>query len=179
MTTLAQLRKAALSLPETEEGQHFGRVAFSVRGKGFASVTKERQVLLNLREDEAAELAQAYLAGEVVTRRDRVVGARVPLADINGQQLNHWVRRAWFHRAPRRLAAELTRADQVDVGTGDLPAGIDRPATRALHGAGATSLDDVARLTRDEVAALHGVGQKAVRLLEEALTERGSTFRAP
>ncbi len=39
MTTLAQLRKAALALPETEEGTHFGMVAFSVRGKGFASVT--------------------------------------------------------------------------------------------------------------------------------------------
>lgn len=179
MTTLAQLRKAALALPETEEGQRRGHVAFWVRDKGFASLTEERQVQLDLPEDEAAELAKAYESGEVVTRRDRVVGARVPLADINGQQLNHWVRRSWFHRAPRRLAAELTQADQVDVGTSDLPAGIDRPAKRALHGAGATSLDDVARLTRDEVAALHGVGQKAVRLLEAALTERGSKFRAP
>jgi hypothetical protein len=32
MTTVAQLRKSALALPETEEGTHFGMVAFSENG---------------------------------------------------------------------------------------------------------------------------------------------------
>ena len=45
MTTLSQLRKAALALPEVEEGSHFGMVAFSVRGRGFVSVSKENSTI--------------------------------------------------------------------------------------------------------------------------------------
>ncbi|MFH9060428.1 hypothetical protein ACH4GM_04270 [Streptomyces coeruleorubidus] len=48
MTTVTQLRKAALALPEAEEGTHFGMVAFAVRGRGFASVTKDGRVQLHL-----------------------------------------------------------------------------------------------------------------------------------
>lgn len=58
----------------------------------------------------------------------------------------------------------------------DLPRGIGAPATRALQGIGATSLEDVARLPEAQVAALHGVGPKAVRVLREALRERGLAF---
>jgi len=56
---------------------------------------------------------------------------------------------------------------------GDLPAGIGRPATRALADAGLTSLALVVQRPRSEIAALHGVGPKAVRLLEEAVADHG------
>lgn len=58
---------------------------------------------------------------------------------------------------------------------GDLPA-IGSPATRALLAEGIRTLDDVARHSRRELATLHGVGPKALRILEEALSERGLTF---
>ncbi|GAA3549172.1 helix-hairpin-helix domain-containing protein [Kribbella ginsengisoli] len=58
---------------------------------------------------------------------------------------------------------------------GDLPA-IGRPATSALMAAGVTSLAQVAGLSRRELLAMHGIGPKAVRLLEGALAEIGSTF---
>jgi hypothetical protein len=35
VTTLSQLRKAALALPEVEQGSHVGLRAFAVRGKRF------------------------------------------------------------------------------------------------------------------------------------------------
>ncbi|MFI9007835.1 DNA-binding protein [Actinosynnema sp. NPDC053489] len=54
----------------------------------------------------------------------------------------------------------------------DLPAGIGRPATRALAATGVTTLDQVARLGDAELPALHGVGPKAVRVLREALRAR-------
>jgi len=57
--------------------------------------------------------------------------------------------------------------------SGALPASIGRPATRALHAAGLTSLALVAGRPRREVLALHGVGPKAVRVLEEALADHG------
>ncbi|GAA1423599.1 hypothetical protein GCM10009601_27080 [Streptomyces thermospinosisporus] len=50
-------------------------------------------------------------------------------------------------------------------------------ATRALLGAGLTTLDDVARHTADELPALHGVGPKAVRVLTGALQRQGSPLR--
>ena len=50
---------------------------------------------------------------------------------------------------------------------------IGAPATRALHDAGYTSLRDVAGVPRVRLAGLHGVGPKALRLLQEALQEHG------
>jgi predicted flap endonuclease-1-like 5' DNA nuclease len=58
----------------------------------------------------------------------------------------------------------------------DLPASIGRPATRALVGAGVVTLDDVAARSKSELAALHGVGPKALRILADVLAERGQDF---
>jgi predicted flap endonuclease-1-like 5' DNA nuclease len=58
---------------------------------------------------------------------------------------------------------------------GDLPA-IGRPATSALLEAGITPLAQVAAHSRRELLALHGVGPKAIRILEGALEERGLAF---
>jgi predicted flap endonuclease-1-like 5' DNA nuclease len=60
---------------------------------------------------------------------------------------------------------------------GDLPA-IGRPATSALMAAGITTLAQVATSSRRELLAMHGVGPKAVRLLEAALQENGLSFAA-
>ena len=60
---------------------------------------------------------------------------------------------------------------------GDLPRSIGRPATGALHAVGITTLAQVAERSEREVLALHGVGPKAVRLLREALYDRGLRFR--
>ncbi|MFE6224900.1 MULTISPECIES: DNA-binding protein [unclassified Streptomyces] len=56
----------------------------------------------------------------------------------------------------------------------DLPRGIGAPATRALAAAGYTRLDQLAGVPAAELAALHGVGPKALRVLSEALAERGT-----
>jgi predicted flap endonuclease-1-like 5' DNA nuclease len=53
---------------------------------------------------------------------------------------------------------------------------IGAPATRALQAAGIHRLADVAAHSEAELAALHGVGPKALRLLREALAERGLGF---
>ena len=60
--------------------------------------------------------------------------------------------------------------------THDLPA-IGAPATGALAAAGITRLDQVAECREAELLALHGVGPKAIRLLREALAQRGLSFR--
>lgn len=179
MTTEDQLRRAALALPEVEEGTHFGMVAFFVRKKNFVTLTKEDQVQLHLAEADAEAALADHPSGERLVRMGTPIGAVIPLADINGQALNYWVRRAWFSQAPKRLAAALAAADSAEAGeVGDLPPSIGRPATRALAGAGITTLEQVAERSEEELLALHGVGPKAVHILRETLEERGLSLRS-
>lgn len=63
----------------------------------------------------------------------------------------------------------------VPAQIGDLPP-IGRPANSALLNAGITSLAEVASVGRKKLLAMHGVGPKAVRILEAAASERGLTF---
>ncbi len=50
---------------------------------------------------------------------------------------------------------------------------IGAPATRAPRGAGCTGLGQLAGVPRATLAALHGVGPKALRILDEALADHG------
>jgi hypothetical protein len=54
-----------------------------------------------------------------------------------------------------------------------LPRNIGAPATRALTAAGYTRLSQLANVPAAELGKLHGVGPKALRLLQEALKEQG------
>ncbi len=179
VTTFAQLRKAALSLPETaEEGRRPGTVAFTVHGEQFASTGRDEDAQLYLAEADADEVLAAHPSAERLTRDGQPVGVRIPLRDINGQQLNHWVRRAWLSRAPKRLVEQAAAADTAAAGgVGDLPKSIGRPATQALAFAGITTLAQVAELTEAELRAMHGVGPRAVRILREALRANGQSFK--
>ena len=69
------------------------------------------------------------------------------------------------------------RKKSADDATSVLPK-IGKPATRALAAIGITRLDQVARLTRADLLAIHGVGPKAVGILEDALSARGASLRA-
>jgi predicted flap endonuclease-1-like 5' DNA nuclease len=60
---------------------------------------------------------------------------------------------------------------------GDLPNEIGRTAARELSLNGITSLGQVARHSRDELLAIHGVGPKAIRILEGALAAEGLRYK--
>ena len=59
------------------------------------------------------------------------------------------------------------------------PPGMSGPSLRALRTAGVRSLDELTRWTRRDLAALHGMGPKALGVLQAALQERGLDLRAP
>ena len=61
----------------------------------------------------------------------------------------------------------MATADQT------LPRNIGAPATRALTAAGYTNLSQLADVPVAELKKLHGVGPKALRLLQEALEQQG------
>ena len=50
---------------------------------------------------------------------------------------------------------------------------IGAPATRALNNAGFTALRQLAGVPRSELAKLHGMGPKALRIIAENLAEHG------
>jgi predicted flap endonuclease-1-like 5' DNA nuclease len=60
--------------------------------------------------------------------------------------------------------------------TVDLPPGIGRPATSALAVVGITRLQQLTKVSEQEVLALHGVGPKTIRILKETLAARGLAF---
>jgi hypothetical protein len=58
---------------------------------------------------------------------------------------------------------------------------IGAPATRALHGAGYLTLRDLSGVPKSQLAALHGMGPKALGIIEAALAEhnRGISRQRP
>lgn len=58
----------------------------------------------------------------------------------------------------------------------DLPRAIGAPATRALIAAGYTELSQLANVPAGELKKLHGVGPRALRLLQEALEQQGMSL---
>lgn len=57
------------------------------------------------------------------------------------------------------------------------PPGISGPALRALAGAGVRSIADLGHWSEADLAALHGMGPKALAVLREALAASGGRFR--
>ncbi|MGW6173584.1 hypothetical protein ACWF5H_08860 [Arthrobacter sp. NPDC055138] len=176
MATPAQLRKSALALPETSEAVRSGKAAFSVRKQEFATLGQDGLLHLPLSDDDADAALAAHPAAERWAPKGTPTGVQLPLAKINGKDLNWLLRRSWLVCAPKRLAMQLEAADSGTT-PHTLPA-VGGPATRALLSAGITDLDTVARHSQAELLALHGVGPKAVRILTEALAASGQSLQA-
>jgi hypothetical protein len=57
------------------------------------------------------------------------------------------------------------------------PKGVAKPAQRALASAGYTTIDQLANAREADLAALHGMGAKALEILRDTLKQRGKSFR--
>ncbi|MEU5995875.1 helix-hairpin-helix domain-containing protein [Spirillospora sp. NPDC047418] len=57
----------------------------------------------------------------------------------------------------------------------DLPK-LSAPATRALASAGYADLERLATAREKDIAALHGMGPKAMKTLRQALQDQGLSF---
>jgi hypothetical protein len=72
-----------------------------------------------------------------------------------------------------RLASDK----QTDSIQANFPRGIGKPALRALYAAGLTTLDHLTRVSKVELAALHGMGPKAISILHAALIVKRLDFK--
>lgn len=64
---------------------------------------------------------------------------------------------------------------KVNEPENDIP-NIGSPARRALAGAGITRMSQLTSVTEADLARLHGVGPKAIRILRQALEAQGLSF---
>ena len=92
-------------------------------------------------------------------------GARVQTATTNSCELQS------NPALKQRLNA---RADEM---ASEFPAGVARPALRALDRIGVSRLDQLTGFTEQQIGALHGMGPKALTALRAALRARGRSFR--
>jgi hypothetical protein len=107
--TLEDVRRFALSLPETTEEPHHERTSFRVRGKIFASALPDGDscnVLLDEPDARAAVFEDADVFGELWWGK-RLVGVNVDLASADPTRMEELLTEAWLRRAPRALAAQL------------------------------------------------------------------------
>ena len=72
--------------------------------------------------------------------------------------------------------AVTAKSNQRDQPESNLPAELAVPARRALAAAGCLRLEQVAKLTAEDVKRLHGIGPKALRQLRHALHAQGLSF---
>lgn len=110
---LAEVRKIALSLPETTEEPHFNYSSFRVGGKIFATVPPEGEYVHvfvgeELRE-QALALEPAFI--EKLHWGKRVVGLRLTLGKAKPAVVARLLSQAWSGKAPKRLA-EMRSTDR-------------------------------------------------------------------
>ena len=122
MATWDDVRRIALALPETSEGESRGLRRWEVKGKGFVWERPLRRGDLEALGDDAPEgpilgarvehlgakealLADAAGAFFTTPHFDGYPAILVRLEDISVEDLTEVVVEAWLARAPKRLAA--------------------------------------------------------------------------
>ena len=102
---IAQARRFALSLPETTEEPHFHSSSFRVRGKIFATVPPEGDVLHIFIDEEERETALAMEPTflEKLFWGKRACGLRVVLAAAKPGVVESLLMQAWKRKAPKAL----------------------------------------------------------------------------
>lgn len=110
MVTEDDVRRAALSLPETSEKSSYGMPGFRVRTKGFARLHEQPGVLVLWCAE--VEEKQALIASDpekffTTPHYDGYSMVLVRLDRIDGDELLDLLSAAWRSRAPRRLLDEF------------------------------------------------------------------------
>jgi pimeloyl-ACP methyl ester carboxylesterase len=106
----------------------------------------------------------------------RVVEERLGIA-LDEMPGGHMVALSRPRELADRLEAYRVALDTPERGS-DPPAGIGKPAQRALSAAGYARLDQLAQVTESDLLRLHGMGPKALARLSEALADAGLSFAA-
>jgi hypothetical protein len=115
MTTEDDIRRIALSLPETDEHPSYeGTSSFRVRKKGFSRILEDGGTITVFVEDE--EEKQALLASNpkafsTTPHYDGYPVVLVRYAEIDRDELRELLTDSWRQRAPKRLRAAFEASE--------------------------------------------------------------------
>ena len=103
---VSDLKRFALSLPETTEAPHFNYSSFRVRGKIFVTVPPDEDRIHVFVGEEHRQRALAVHSEivEVLTWGKKVVGVRIILSRASEAFVCGLVRDAWQAKAPKSLS---------------------------------------------------------------------------
>ncbi|MDF3038360.1 MAG: hypothetical protein K0Q71_1066 [Thermomicrobiales bacterium] len=108
MATIEDVRRIALSLPETSEGPLYGTPGFRVKDKAFARLRDEGATLVvwvPAEDEKEALIATQPEVFFTLPHYDGHPSVLVRLAVIDTDELREVLIGAWRARAPRRLLA--------------------------------------------------------------------------
>ncbi|SDI05374.1 MmcQ/YjbR family DNA-binding protein [Nonomuraea jiangxiensis] len=113
MVTEDDVRRIALALPETMEKTMYGTPAFYVRGKWFARIRDEGDLLalpVGTEEEKAALIAAEPAKFCTTPHYDGHAIVLVRFGAVDAEELGELLTEAWRLRAPRRPAAAFDAA---------------------------------------------------------------------
>lgn len=108
MVTEDDVRALALTLPETLEKPMYGTPAFYVRGRWFARIREEGDVLVlpvGSEEEKAGLIAAAPETFFTTSHYDGHATVLVRFGAVDAEEMGELLTDAWRLRAPKRLAA--------------------------------------------------------------------------
>jgi hypothetical protein len=107
MITFDGVRALAFALPETEEGLSYGTPAFRVKGKLFARLRDDEELLVvkvGFGEREAL-MAEDPVTFSITPHYQNAPMVLVRLATVDPEHLRELLTEAWRSVAPKRLVA--------------------------------------------------------------------------
>jgi hypothetical protein len=110
MVSEDDVRRIALALPETAEGPCYGTPGFRVKGKLFARIREEGDVLVVFVADEGEKAALIASDPDVfftLPHYDGHASVLVRMGVVDEDELTELLTDAWRLRAPKRLAAQF------------------------------------------------------------------------
>ena len=116
MVTFETVREFALALPETVEGTWFGTPAFKVRGKSFARLREEGDILV-VKVDPGYQEVLMWMAPDTYFITPHYAGhpyVLVRLATVEPAELRGLLTDAWRLSAPKRLLASFNAAPPAE-----------------------------------------------------------------
>ncbi len=115
MATIHDVRRIALSLPESIEKPMYGTPGFRVKDKAFARLREEGDVLVVWCADEDEKEALIATQPDTFFTLPHYDGYALVLARLpamSGEELRDVLTEAWRVRAPRHLVAEFDSAQR-------------------------------------------------------------------
>lgn len=160
--------------PATEEEVRAAALQFVRKLSGFQSPSKTNEEAFQTAVEEVAAAARKLLSSMVTAAgpRDRQMESE----KARLRNIRRFGSRPESEPEPARSVSQAQPQENGGRGDGELPAGIGRPARRALDQLGIARLEQLAGFTEAEVLKQHGMGPKALGILRSALAAKDMAF---